>query len=219
MNTNKYSRQGNLVDSGTPKKIAIFGVGNVGSYAALLCAKMGLSNIVLVDDDTVEIENTSTQLFGENDIDKLKTVACAELIESLAAIKPEIATISDQPRIYADIIILAIDSIEGRIKAIEETRASCDQYIDARQGALNVEIITGSADYLLDNLKNTEISPNASSCSAKGISFNSAITGALVANEVRRGLISRLANRFFRLDINNSFIFKSKNYDQANATS
>ena len=217
MDIEKYSRQGGLIPE-TSSRIAILGVGNVGSYVALMLTKIGLSNIVLVDDDVVELPNTATQLFSEANIGQLKTEATASLCEQLAGIRPETATIADQKRLAADYIILAIDSIEGRLQAIDDTRETARAYIDSRQGALNIEVYTGRADYIAENLRALNFS-QASACAAKGIAFTSAITGGLVANEMRKILTAPVKNQFFRLSLDDLLIFKSKNYGQENAAS
>ena len=44
------------------KKIAIFGIGGVGSYVAEALARVGIANLVLVDNDVVSITNINRQL-------------------------------------------------------------------------------------------------------------------------------------------------------------
>ena len=43
-------------------RVALFGVGGVGSYAAEALARSGIGHIMLVDDDTVSMSNINRQL-------------------------------------------------------------------------------------------------------------------------------------------------------------
>ena len=206
---NYYDRQGNLFPY-NGELVAIFGVGNVGSYTALLLAKMGVNNMEIYDDDIVEDVNLSTQLYGVNNIEQKKTAAMSMLLAQLAGVDVDVYSVSRQWLSDADIVILAIDSLEGRIRAINQTKAKNPVYFDARQGALSIEVYSGDADYLLENLENTKI-VEASECSAKGIAFNSVVTAGLIANEVRRYLASgHCFNQFVRLDLDNLALYKSK---------
>ncbi len=45
-------------------KVAVFGVGGVGSYAAETLARSGVGNIVLIDYDTVDITNINRQILA-----------------------------------------------------------------------------------------------------------------------------------------------------------
>ena len=43
-------------------KVAVFGVGGVGSYAAEALARSGLGSMVLIDYDTIDISNLNRQI-------------------------------------------------------------------------------------------------------------------------------------------------------------
>lgn len=54
-------------------KVAIVGVGGVGSYLSLALTMMGIEELILVDKDLIELSNTSRQvLYDEEDIGKVK---------------------------------------------------------------------------------------------------------------------------------------------------
>lgn len=64
------------------RTVLIVGVGGYGSWAALLCARMGIRNIVCVDFDKVEITNLHRQvLYNRMDLGKLKVEACRKRIQ------------------------------------------------------------------------------------------------------------------------------------------
>ena len=65
-------------------KVAIFGLGGVGSYVLEALARAGVSNFVLVDNDKVSISNINRQLIATYDtVDKLKVSVTKDRILSI----------------------------------------------------------------------------------------------------------------------------------------
>lgn len=63
-------------------KIAVIGVGGVGSYLSLALAMMGVKELILVDKDFIELSNTSRQvLYDEYDIGKSKIDVAKEKLK------------------------------------------------------------------------------------------------------------------------------------------
>ena len=66
------------------KKIAIIGVGAIGSSHALLLTKLGIKNLIVVDRDIVQKENLSTQvLYTKKDLNKPKVEVCKEALKKI----------------------------------------------------------------------------------------------------------------------------------------
>jgi hypothetical protein len=64
------------------RTILIAGLGGYGSWIALLCARMGIRNIIGIDFDHVEIANLHRQvIYGHQDVGFLKVVACEKKIK------------------------------------------------------------------------------------------------------------------------------------------
>ena len=110
-------------------KVALFGVGGVGSYAAEALARSGIGSITLVDNDTVSISNINRQLcalhstVGKNKVDVVK--------ERLLDINPELSVdtrcefvlpenIESFSLCDFDYVIDAIDTVSGKLAIIEE---------------------------------------------------------------------------------------------------
>lgn len=69
--------------------VAVVGVGALGSALALQLAKLGLTNIILFDDDKVEPHNLPNQiLYGPADVGEYKTFAAIGMIERLTGYRP-----------------------------------------------------------------------------------------------------------------------------------
>ena len=68
------------------KKVLVFGVGGVGGYVVEALARTGVSNFVLVDNDTVSITNINRQIIANmNTIGKDK---CEVMKERILSINP-----------------------------------------------------------------------------------------------------------------------------------
>lgn len=59
-------------------KVMILGLGSVGSIIAKDLVQLGVSNLILVDNDNVDISNLHRQAYFENDISKLKSYCLCE---------------------------------------------------------------------------------------------------------------------------------------------
>ena len=54
----------NAINKLTNSKVAIFGIGGVGSYIAEALARCGVGNFILVDNDKVTITNINRQIIA-----------------------------------------------------------------------------------------------------------------------------------------------------------
>ena len=112
-------------------RVALFGIGGVGSFAAEALARGGVGHITLVDGDTVSITNINRQLIAlHSTVGKEKTAVMAERI---ADISPEIE-VETYPVVYGaenrdlldfstyDYVIDAIDTVTSKLILIEEAK-------------------------------------------------------------------------------------------------
>lgn len=112
-------------------RVALFGIGGVGSFAAEALARGGVGHITLVDGDTVSITNINRQLIAlHSTVGKEKTAVMAERI---ADISPE-TEVETYPVVYGaenrdlldfstyDYVIDAIDTVTSKLLLIEEAK-------------------------------------------------------------------------------------------------
>ena len=112
-------------------RVALFGIGGVGSFAAEALARGGVGHITLVDGDTVSITNINRQLIAlHSTVGKEKTAVMAERI---ADISPE-TEVETYPVVYEaenrdlldfstyDYVIDAIDTVTSKLILIEEAK-------------------------------------------------------------------------------------------------
>jgi len=123
-------------------KVAIFGIGGVGSYAVEALARAGIGHIILVDYDKYDITNINRQLDARHsNIGKYKVDVMKERILDInpmaivEAYKPDEIEGGEANLIDSsfDYVIDAIDTMSNKIKLIER----CKQE--------NVRIITGTS--------------------------------------------------------------------------
>jgi len=65
------------------KPIFICGIGAIGSNLAVCLARMGFTNLFFIDDDIVELENISTQVYSTPDVGKPKAKALARILSNI----------------------------------------------------------------------------------------------------------------------------------------
>lgn len=112
-------------------RVALFGIGGVGSFAAEALARGGVGHITLVDGDTVSITNINRQLIAlHSTVGREKTAVMAERI---ADISPE-TEVETYPVVYGaenrdlldfstyDYVIDAIDTVTSKLILIEEAK-------------------------------------------------------------------------------------------------
>ncbi len=149
MNQELFIRTGGVLGNAAVKKlnsskVAIFGLGGVGSYVAEALARTGVGSFVLIDKDVVEPSNINRQLIATSaNVGTLKTEAQKQRILD---INPE-ATVETCPVFYlensggalikgCDYVVDAIDNVTAKISLIKECKEFGIPFISA-MGAAN----------------------------------------------------------------------------------
>ena len=110
-------------------KVAIFGIGGVGSFVVEALVRAGIGNFVLVDNDIVDITNSNRQLIATNKtIGKPKVeVAKERILEINKSAKVEIYQEFFMPDTKTNIldnsidyIVDSMDTVTAKIELIEE---------------------------------------------------------------------------------------------------
>lgn len=133
---NQFSRTEALIGKENQEKlkrskVAVFGVGGVGSYAVEALARAGIGHLVLIDYDTYDITNINRQLgalhstIGKYKVDVMK--------ERILDINPEAIVETYKPEelngeeadiinFTYDYVVDAIDTMANKIKLIEKCK-------------------------------------------------------------------------------------------------
>ena len=125
-------------------RVAIVGLGGVGSIAAVELAHLGVQDIILIDDDRVE-ESNLNRLIGAtpDDVGRLKVDVAAE---QFLRVQPEarVATVSAQIRdraaiaaaLNADVLFGCVDTDSGRLILNELAVTHAIPYVDCGSGII-----------------------------------------------------------------------------------
>ena len=120
-------------DSLKNKRVAVFGIGGVGSYTTEALARSGIGSLFLVDNDVVSISNINRQLVATvNTVGQKKTAVAkerilsvnpdAEVIECNLFFSPETSAEIDFSQF--DYVVDAIDSVTGKIELVMKANAA-----------------------------------------------------------------------------------------------
>ena len=187
-----------LIEDFTNKVFHVLGCGAIGSSAATQLARMGAMEFVLYDLDEVEVQNVGVSYYIYQDISKPKVVA---LNQHLKQINPEIRAHEQfgrftkfiKPLGEGDIVILGFDSMDSRLEAAEAALKRPNKphlLIDGRMGAEEYHQFT-LKNPTLKQYKDTWYSDaNAEDepCNAKATSYCSNMSGAFIANAIKKTL-------------------------------
>ena len=205
----KFTRQLDIINQDELNfPIHIIGCGGIGSWTALLLAKIGCPDISVYDNDIVEEHNTASQFFKETDKGKYKRNALQSNVLNQTGIKIKPKENLDEENITEGLIIIAIDSMQERIRLANIYKNKNIYIIDGRMGGLQLEIYCCNASTYVATLINpNEISHE--SCTAKAICFNCAIIGGLITNFVRQYAKKELINQEITFGFNNLSLLKT----------
>jgi molybdopterin/thiamine biosynthesis adenylyltransferase len=191
-----YLRQTGILD---PEEIVhpvtLIGAGGIGSFAALVLAKMGINEMTIFDPDVVEPHNIPNQLFRKSDVDKPKVSALKEIISLFA----DTSVIARQEMFSAPdglkgIVISGVDSMKSRYdiwKALIGPKRRASLYIDARLGGEVVQIFAVRPNFPSERkIYESSLFPDSMAeelpCTAKNIIYNGAAVAALIASTVKK---------------------------------
>ena len=120
-------------------KVAIFGVGGVGSFAVEGLARAGMGNFILIDNDKIDITNINRQIhathmtLGKNKVEVMK--------ERILDINPNAKVEIYQEFFMPDLKIKILDgSIDYIVDAIDTVTAKIELVMQAKK--LNIPIIS-----------------------------------------------------------------------------
>lgn len=103
------------------KKIAVVGLGGVGSIIPLALAMSNIKKMILIDFDVVSYSNLNRQIaYNLNDINKIKSIA---LKEKLLLIREDLDIISLNSKINSDFNFSLFDDCDYVIDCIDDIKA------------------------------------------------------------------------------------------------
>lgn len=188
-------------------KLLIIGAGSIGSYTALMLAKMGYEKITVIDYDTVDTENIAPQFFKPSQIGMPKVEALRQNIleqtaTNIVAINKKV-DLGTPEGIFGlssllgpnTLLICAVDSMKVRKELFDFWKQSSSlAFFDARMAIqfLNTYSIVKVGRLSLDQdsfsmYENTLFSDENAiqePCTNKAIAFTSFIAGGVISKSI-----------------------------------
>lgn len=147
-------------------KVAIFGIGGVGSFAVEALARSGIGHFALIDGDVVNKSNINRQLIATtNTIGKYKTEVMKERIKE---INPN-AIVEEYPCFYGaensnlinffafQYVVDAIDTISSKLLIIEESKKANVPVISCMGAGNKLD----PTQFAVADIRNTSVCPLA----------------------------------------------------------
>jgi sulfur carrier protein ThiS adenylyltransferase len=191
----EFNRQYNIYNpENTNLDVTIIGAGSTGSFTALNLAKMGISNIKVIDFDIVEDHNIPNQFFRIRDVGKPKVEALKEIIEDFTEVKIDAENVEIKEEYDFDItlnsmVIMCVDSIEARKLIYDKIKDFPIKLIDTRFGGEGYSIHVVDLNNDEDKLKfekSLEGEIKETPCGMKGIIYTILSLASEVCNIVKK---------------------------------
>lgn len=141
-----FTRQRDFYDpSLKASRVTLIGCGGIGSPTAVSLAKFGITELMLVDDDVIEVHNLPNQFFPINSVGKKKVQVTKQICElfGFAEVKTREAKIQDCPEVLNGIVVTGLDNMEARKYVYEQSRERGVRWlVDGRISGLNYQLYT-----------------------------------------------------------------------------
>jgi len=209
MESNRFWRQ---LDLCPPEKltfpITVIGAGAIGSAVVVSLAKMGCSDITVWDEDVLADHNIPNQMCLPEYVGFPKVDALAHLVEMLTGTKIKPVSRHYRGERLEGVAITATDSMAARQmvwRALKLKRA-VSLFIDARMGAEILRLYAlrptdlDASEFYEANLYGSDEAEQLP-CSARSIIYCPAITGALIAAQVKAFAVGEPVHREVLFDV------------------
>lgn len=177
------------------KRVAVIGVGTIGSQLALTLARMQV-RMAIYDPDTLESHNIATQAYPAEAVGVEKVLALAPELYRIGAPIPSVSVYDrkyDARGVKTDIIVSCVDSLDARreIANLLIAKKNTQPIIDGRVGKEQVEVyyFKTAADWLAQLPAKGDEDP----CGARFTAYSANICAGLMAANIKRLLLGQEA--------------------------
>ena len=191
----RFDRQQDLVPRERLRlaKATVIGVGAIGRQVAIQLAAIGTSRLQLVDFDTVDLTNVTTQGYLTADVGRPKVIATAAAIGQIDP-SIEVETVEERyrPRLeVGEAVFCCVDSITARTAIWRSAATRCRFWTDGRMlgeiiRVLSVADSVGRDHYPTTLFAQAEAQPGR--CTARSTIYAASIAAGLMVHQFTRWL-------------------------------
>jgi sulfur carrier protein ThiS adenylyltransferase len=174
-------------------RATVIGVGAIGRQVALQLAAIGVRQMSLIDFDSVDPTNVTTQGYWAGDIGQPKVEATKAAI---ARIDPVVVvqTVGDRFRSQLDIgnaVFCCVDSIASRAAIWRSAGGRCDYWTDGRMLGETIRVLAVTREQGREHYPSTlfrQAEAQAGSCTARSTIYAASIAAGLMLHQFTRYL-------------------------------
>jgi hypothetical protein len=193
--TERFSRQRDLVphERLSTIKATVIGVGAIGRQVALQLAAIGARHLQLIDFDSVELSNVTTQAYLADDVGEPKVAATAEAIRRIDR-TAEVKAVQDRFRpkqAIGEAAFCGVDSISARGAIWRSVSSRCEFWTDGRMLGEVIRVLTVSDIANREHYASTLFAqPEAQqgSCTSRSTIYAATIAAGLMVHQFTRWL-------------------------------
>lgn len=193
--TDRFGRQAEIVPAGrlSELRVTVIGVGAIGRQVALQLGSIGVRDLTLIDFDSVELTNVTTQGYRPDQIGSLKVEATAG---DVLSIDPGINVnpVCDRFRPRHDcgeVVFACVDSIAARAAIWKHVRSRCVLFLDGRMRGEVIRMLAIDDPPKDQHYESTLFDPSeahSGSCTSAGTVYTANLAASLMVHQLTRFL-------------------------------
>lgn len=191
----RFQRQSDLIPAERLSQMTatVIGVGAIGRQVALQLAAIGTPRIQLIDFDSVESTNITTQGYRAQDLGQLKVDATARAIQELDdLIQVEVIPDRFRPSInIGEAVFCCVDSISTRAAIWRSLSKKCEFWSDGRMLGEIIRVLAVSTKNDIGRYSETLFSQaeaQTGSCTSRSTIYAASIAAGIMIHQFTRWL-------------------------------
>ncbi|MBB01556.1 MAG: thiamine biosynthesis protein ThiF [Planctomyces sp.] len=195
MIADRFIRQSELIPAEKLKSISVsvIGIGAIGRQVALQLASVGSQHVQLIDFDTIEATNITTQGYLQEDLGRQKVEVTADYMRRIAP-DIQVSTIVDRYRPQQhleEVIFCCVDSISSRSAIWKSVKDQCLFWCDGRMLGEVIRILVVNDQQTKAHYPTTlfpQADAHSGSCTSQSTIYAASIAAGLMIHQFARWL-------------------------------